>query len=315
MNISDFSTIEPYVRMVKIKKSFTLKGTWNDLDHVLIYIANGSVAYNIEGISYPLVDGDALLIPPYMKHTLVHAGNEELIQYIVHFDFYRDDARKKIPHQSAYSMSEPPVLPPRETLLGKSPIIVKIPSEERPSYERMFLQIYTEFSQKRLGFDCVTRGIAIQMIFAILRCMQEGTVSNKAREEISSKPQKLAEKALEYIWLHYGDNINNAVVAEAIGISPNYLARIFQKYTGLTLHKYITNYRLEKAKHMLAEGQYNISEIAQCCGFSSIYVFSKLFKQEYAINPSSYMGAPSQSVKLEAEVSDYNVDKQIYYNQ
>ena len=46
----------------------------------------------------------------------------------------------------------------------------------------MFLQIYTEFSQKRLGFDCVTRGITIQMIFAILRCMQEGTVSNKARE-------------------------------------------------------------------------------------------------------------------------------------
>ena len=60
MNISDFSTIEPYVRMVKIKKSFCrLKGTLrNDLDHVLIYIANGSVAYNIEGYRILLVDGD-----------------------------------------------------------------------------------------------------------------------------------------------------------------------------------------------------------------------------------------------------------------
>ena len=41
---------------------------------------------------------------------------------------------------------------------------------------------------------------------------------------------------------------------------------------------------------MLAEGQYNISEIAQCCGFSSIYVFSKLFKQEYAHQPQLLYG-------------------------
>lgn len=101
MKISDFSGIHPFVRTIKIKKSIQLTGRWEDIEHILVYIAHGSVLYGIGQELYPLQCGDMLLIPPYEVHHIYNQGEDELIQYIFHFDFYMDEERMKIVHKSA----------------------------------------------------------------------------------------------------------------------------------------------------------------------------------------------------------------------
>ena len=315
MNISDFETIEPFVRMVKIKKSLNLKGAWEDLDHVLIYIANGSVIYNVAGTSYPLHYGDLILIPPYLCHTLEKSSDDQLIQYILHFDFYRDISRMNIAHQSAANMNPRPKLPVPEQLLGGSVVTAAIPAEERFQYESLFLQMYREFSRQRAGYASVLRGMAIQLIFLILRSMPGGELVMSPGQEQTSKPQKLVKSALEYIWLHFDQNIKNTTIADAINVSPNYLARIFHQYTGMSLHRYITSYRLEQAQQMLISGRYNITEVARNCGFSSIHIFSKLFKQECSVSPSAYAAMPPQDIKILTDTPDYDLQRQTFYNQ
>ena len=316
MNISDFEAIEPYVRMVKIKKSLNLKGAWVDLDHVLIYIANGFVVYNVAGTSYPLHYGDLILIPPYLLHTIERNSDDQLIQYILHFDFYTDAARACISHQSASKMNPRPELPAAEQILQGNVMTVSISAEERFQYENLYLQMYREFSRQRLGYASVLRGMAIQLIFSILRNMRGSElISHSPGRELSSKPQKLVKSALEYIWLHFDQNIKNTTIADAINVSPNYLARIFHQYTGMSLHKYITSYRLEQAQQMLISGRYNITEVARNCGFSSIHIFSKLFKQECSVSPSAYAAMPPQDIKILTDTPDYDLQRQTYYSQ
>lgn len=92
MDLNDFENIQPFVRMVKIKKSLKLEGGWEDLDHVMIYIAHGSAVYNIADSSYLLETGQLILIPPYLYHDLARQGDENLVQYILHFDLFTSPA-------------------------------------------------------------------------------------------------------------------------------------------------------------------------------------------------------------------------------
>ena len=46
--------------------------------------------------------------------------------------------------------------------------------------------------------------------------------------------------------------------------------------------------RLAKAEEALRNTTYTISEIAYLCGFASLSTFSKVFKEKYGDNPSTY---------------------------
>ena len=147
MSIQDFANLQPFVRMVKIKRSVRLEGSWEDLDHVFIYNAKGNADWVISGKRWHLPEGSCLLIPPYLSHLIVKIGNEELVQYVLHVDLFEDAERKLLPHQSAFRFEQKPVLPEKEKLLHGKVLAASIPRKERYTLERLFLNMYREFSR------------------------------------------------------------------------------------------------------------------------------------------------------------------------
>lgn len=314
MKISDFSGIHPFVRTIKIKKSIQLTGRWEDIEHILVYIAHGSVLYGIGQELYPLQCGDMLLIPPYEVHHIYNQGEDELIQYIFHFDFYMDEERMKIVHKSAWEFPVRPCLPEKEKLLEGGTYKATVPQKDRFAVETLFFRMYQEHAVKRDGWQDMMSGMATQFIFMFLRNCNEYYGTNKNND--TSKPDKLIQSALEYIWIYYGENIQNTVIAELLNVSPNYLTKIFRQKLGISLHRYVMYYRLEQAQAMLASGQYNITEIAQKCGFSSIHVFSKLFCSICQMTPSAYAALPeNQARHTMLKYADYDSEKSIFYNE
>ncbi len=85
---------------------------------------------------------------------------------------------------------------------------------------------------KRDGWQDMMSGMATQFIFMFLRNCNEYYGTNKNSD--TSKPDKLVQSALEYIWIHYGENIQNTVIAELLNVSPNYLTKIFAEIRHLT---------------------------------------------------------------------------------
>ena len=64
--------------------------------------------------------------------------------------------------------------------------------------------------------------------------------------------------------------------------------KLFLKNLNTTPKQYISDLKFAKAKQMIKDSTYSISEIARICGFSSIHYFSRVFKEKYGITPTSY---------------------------
>ena len=82
------------------------------------------------------------------------------------------------------------------------------------------------------------------------------------------------------------DNLN--VLSKYFGYSYGYLSELFSKTTGEKLIDYYTTRRLEAATLLLKEDQLNIIEIAELLKYSSIYSFSRAFKNRFGISPNLY---------------------------
>lgn len=77
-------------------------------------------------------------------------------------------------------------------------------------------------------------------------------------------------------------------VADYCNLSTGYLSGIFKKEMGMTVRKYIEDYRLELAKEQLSITRDRISDISEQCGFAQAGYFSRVFKQKEGMTPAEY---------------------------
>ena len=102
--------------------------------------------------------------------------------------------------------------------------------------------------------------------------------------------KKCREKAINLInQNYYSEKLDNRYIGKKLDISPNYLSSIFKDYLGVSMHQYLTHVKIENAKKLILAGEKNFSEISLELGFSSIHVFSKLFKKQVGMTPSEYI--------------------------
>lgn len=96
------------------------------------------------------------------------------------------------------------------------------------------------------------------------------------------------KKLLEYIQEHYIEGFDASDVEAACGLSYKYAGALFKKAVGQTIREYQRTLRTRKAKQLLTETDRPITEIAQLCGFSDVFYFSKVFHAQQGCSPSEY---------------------------
>lgn len=115
----------------------------------------------------------------------------------------------------------------------------------------------------------------------ILSLLSAGTGSGENDAQIIARVK-------EYIWAHYPENIRLEDMAAQVYITPGYLGVLFKKETGVTFSAYLIQVRLEKAKELLRDARYNISEVAYAVGYQDVRHFSRLFKEHVGLIPKEY---------------------------
>lgn len=84
------------------------------------------------------------------------------------------------------------------------------------------------------------------------------------------------------------NDLSVKMISEHTFISLAYMCSIFKLETGETINQHLTDYRIEKAKELLKDKSYKISEIAERVGFSDGQYFAKIFKKKVNLTPSEY---------------------------
>jgi AraC-like DNA-binding protein len=98
----------------------------------------------------------------------------------------------------------------------------------------------------------------------------------------------LVNCAKEYLVQHLSMDVHLDDIAEHLGVSSGYLARTFKRVVGRSLFAYFRQLRLEQAKLRLINTGNNVTEIAEECGFSSVALFCRNFKQYTGTSPLAY---------------------------
>lgn len=94
--------------------------------------------------------------------------------------------------------------------------------------------------------------------------------------------------AMEWMNMHYSEQINLEGMSASIGVTYSHLTRQFYKEQGVSPIEYLTHIRLEHGMQLLLNTNLTIDQIATECGFSCANYFTKVYKRVLHITPSDY---------------------------
>lgn len=105
-------------------------------------------------------------------------------------------------------------------------------------------------------------------------------------------------RAIRFVAARLYGPLTVQAVAEAVGITPHYLARLFDAELGCSPAQYIRNQKMAEAKELLLQSTYSVGEIASILGYCNAAYFIKVFKQAVGQTPYHF-----KQMRAVAEVS------------
>ena len=96
------------------------------------------------------------------------------------------------------------------------------------------------------------------------------------------------QKAIEIIHQNYAEDIGLESVAAQVYLSSCYFSYLFKKTTGVNFLKYLTTYRVERAKDLLRTTSLRIGEICERVGYSNRSYFCQIFRNHCGMSPVQY---------------------------
>ena len=171
---------------------------------------------------------------------------------------------------------------------------------------RQYLVMDTYFCVIDFVVDLQFSKDEIEVFSADSEILQNNENSMKYMERIISKVLELREKSasnrygdivdevMKYIEEHYAqEDLSLNILASHVNFSPNHLSMVLSQQTGQTFIKYLTDFRMNKAKELLRCTGKRSSEIGLEVGYKDPHYFSFLFKKTQGMTPTQYRGLKS----------------------
>ncbi|MBQ9120393.1 MAG: helix-turn-helix transcriptional regulator [Lachnospiraceae bacterium] len=107
-------------------------------------------------------------------------------------------------------------------------------------------------------------------------------------EAVSSHRIGQIKSVLEYVELHYQQQLTLEELAAVANMNPKYFCRIFREITRQTPMDYVISYRIEQAAKLLSTTELSILETAIESGFNDCSYFIRTFKRLKNTTPGQY---------------------------
>lgn len=121
---------------------------------------------------------------------------------------------------------------------------------------------------------------AINRMQYILKCLKD-TKRERVPESIRF--------VKNYIYDNYTKEITLSEMADMIGVTSQYLSKLFKEETGYNFTTWINTIRINKAREIMDKGNVNVGEIAYLVGYNDSNYFSRAFKKYTQMTPSQYI--------------------------
>lgn len=161
--------------------------------------------------------------------------------------------------------------------------------------EALYPMEISDNSRLLTAFDRITKALAKGTVAGQMECKQLlygalAFLANSAeREYVPSGKHQLLQPAVDYMnTCYFETDITNDVLAKLCGISTVYFRKSFEAVFDVSPIKYLNDLRMRKARALLESDYASIGQVAESVGYSSIYHFSKMFRQHTGVSPTDY---------------------------
>ncbi len=78
---------------------------------------------------------------------------------------------------------------------------------------------------------------------------------------------------------------------KSLAYSKAYLSKIFKAYCGYSMGEYLILLKIEKAKQLIREKEFNFTQISDMLAFSNPLYFSRVFRRVTGMSPREYLNS------------------------
>lgn len=229
---------------------------------LLIVCLQGKGAVIVDSRLSHLNPGCALLVAPYQFHHYGRFTNSKMLWLFLTFEL---DNEEEFNH-----------------LRGR---VLKMSSLQLACLRRL-AECYTALNGRRIGSPEITFLAALLLEEFRIAAASGRKAASLPKESAASR--RLVQDVARYVNGHASENIRIADVARALGCSESHLRARFRALVNIGLGAYIRRLRLNRARTIMLTSELRLQEIAERCGYESLYTFSRAFRKEMGISPSRY---------------------------
>lgn len=260
---------------------------WHSAMEIIMPMENH---YDVEinQISYHINPGEFLLIPPGEMHKLIAPDSGR--RFILLFDISLITKLK-----GGTSIQALLLQPLFITKDGYPKIYDEV--------YRLLLDITDEYFSKNEYAELTIYSLLLSFFVKFINNrIQDEELFPNVRQSRQKEYIKKFNDLLDFINLHYSEELNLESMAARMGFSKFHFSRLFKQYTNLTFNDYLNFRRLKAAEELLANPALSIIEVSMRSGYSSISTFNRLFRQMKHCTPSEYRskkrsGVPADKIQ------------------
>lgn len=167
------------------------------------------------------------------------------------------------------------------------------------SCKQVVTQIQVPTSLRELGWqicrmprsetlsDCMRmQAKALSWLAMLLEIPEQMNRSHYQQQDVMIA--KKIQQAINIIQNEFHTELTITSLASRVALNECYLKKGFKNETGLGIHEYLTEYRLEQSCQLLrCRPDLSIKSVASMCGYQPSY-FSQVFKSRFVISPNDF---------------------------
>lgn len=284
-----------YLEIPELNKAFPFRSFINEGEVLvyphwhkeieIIYALKGSLNLGINDMPIQLKEGEIQVINGGDVHYFLASPNSERI--VIQFDLslFQEEMQMDIAGKTL-----------REMLAEMAHLSREWPEEVITKMQSLIMEIHTESNTNKPGKHYILKADLLSIIVLIyreipqLKTQPDSVISEQAVLKSQETLHKL-EQIFSYVEKHYQGSISLQEMADHTGFSIYYFTKFFKRNTGMTFVTFLNDYRLNKAKWMLLNEAFPVTEVAELAGFSSVKTFHHAFKRAMGVAPLKYRKA------------------------
>ena len=238
--------------------------------HKIILFLSGDVTYVVEGKSYALAPEDIVFVAAGEVHRPIVAPNTPYSRVVIYIapDFLAKFRRGDDDLTLCFA--------------GRDAAVRHIFGNDHAGLLRQMARLEENYSRQGFAAEMFAEILFVEFMIMVNRAILSHDLTN-LRGNGDEKIQAL----IDYINANLAADLSVDALAAKIYLSRFHLMRKFKLETGYSIHRYITEKRLLKAREMLASSM-PVTDICYECGFNDYSVFSRSFRKMFGLSPTEW---------------------------